>query len=141
MKISAKLDYACRALIELALHWPNRSPLQIQVIGKKQGIPSNFLTHILIHLKTIGLVESVRGKNGGYYLSKAPDDISLKEIMLHFGEMGVMPQAPKASYGRKVMDNIWKELDQDLIKKMEAISLTKICDKIRSQDKALVYDI
>lgn len=69
MKISAKIDYACRALlIELGLHWPDNRPMQVSAIAKRQKIPMNFLVHILITLKELGYVDSIRGKSGGYVL-------------------------------------------------------------------------
>ncbi len=139
MKISAKVDYACRALIELSLHWPNKTPVPIQLIGQRQGIPSNFLTHILISLKQLGFVESNRGKSGGYFLTKPPANITLKEIIVHFGGPGIL----SSGYGtsKKITDMIWQEIDREIFKKMEAMTLLSICDRVRSQNKAFVYDI
>ena len=77
MRISAKIDYACRALLELSLHWPNNIPLQINTIAQNQQMPVKFLTQILLQLKQIGYVQSVRGKKGGYLLAKAPQKIRL----------------------------------------------------------------
>ena len=48
MKIIAKTDYACRALLELSLHWPKQEPLQVTAIADNQQIPIKFLIHILI---------------------------------------------------------------------------------------------
>ena len=139
MKISAKVDYACRALIELGLHWPNKNPVSIQVIGQRQGIPSNFLTHILISLKQLGFVESNRGKSGGYFLTKTPAEITLKEIIVHFGGPGILSSGNGT--GRKITDLIWQEIDRDIFKKMDAMTLLTICDRVRRQNKAFVYDI
>ena len=89
MKISAKIDYACRALLELALHWPNSTPMQVAAIAKRQRIPMNFLVHILITLKELGYVDSVRGKNGGYVLVKHPQDVRLSAVIKNFGGLGL----------------------------------------------------
>jgi Rrf2 family protein len=70
MKLSAKSDYALRAILELSLHWPKNEPLSLTTIAKRQQIPLKFLSHILLHLKDIGLVHSLRGKEGGYLLAK-----------------------------------------------------------------------
>ena len=81
MKISAKIDYACRALLELALHWPNKEPLPITEIADKEKIPVKFLVHILINLKNLGYIQSVRGNRGGYLLVKNPSEINLLEVI------------------------------------------------------------
>src|SRR2546427_7062657 len=98
MKISAKIDYACRALIELALHWPDRTPLQIRTIAKRQKIPIKFLVHILIHLKQLGLTQSVRGKSGGYVLAQSPTNIKLNMIIKSFGGLGYSSVDEKAKH-------------------------------------------
>lgn len=141
MKISAKIDYACRALVELGLHWPDREPLQVQTISKHQDIPSNFLTHILISLKQIGLVESVRGKAGGYYLTRSPEDINLKDVLTNFGGKGVLCAETHGGARKHVMDTIWQELDQDILRKIESLTLNKICDRARSHTKVINYEI
>ena len=65
MKVSAKMDYAVRALMELGSHWPYAHPRQISDISIKAGVPQKFLIHILISLKGLGYVHSIRGKSGG----------------------------------------------------------------------------
>jgi len=65
MKIPAKIDYACKAIFELAAHWPNKKPVQMQYVAEHQNIPIQFLTQIMIQLKHLGYVESIRGKRGG----------------------------------------------------------------------------
>ncbi len=85
MRISARCDYACRALLELALHWPNIEPVQTYTISEKQDIPMKYLVQILIQLKRMGLVESARGKHGGYSLAKPPNKISLGEVIREVG--------------------------------------------------------
>src|SRR5262245_53536106 len=89
MKISAKTDYACRAILELALHWPNSVPLQISSIAGNRKIPVKFPTQILVTLKQTGLVESIRGQKGGYVLAKAPKDITLREVVANFEKAAV----------------------------------------------------
>src|SRR3989338_3865624 len=113
MKISAKIDYACRALLELSLQWPSSAPLQINEIAKRQGIPLKFLVHILISLKQHGVVKSIRGKNGGYVLVKAPKDIRLDDILSDFsGEKTTAPASNSEFRKANVMALIWHEIDE-----------------------------
>ena len=145
MKISAKVEYACRALIELGLHWPNKNPLPIALIGQRQGIPGNFLTHILISLKQLGFVDSTRGKSGGYFLIKPPAQITLKEVIVHFCGLGILFPGNylvgNPGQAKRVTDQIWQEIDRDIFKKLNTMTLLTICDRVRNQNKTLVYDI
>lgn len=81
MKLSVKSDYACRAVEALALHHPNVRPLRIEEIATKAAIPANYLVQILIELKGKGLIQSRRGKAGGYLLSRIPKEISVGDVV------------------------------------------------------------
>jgi Rrf2 family protein len=80
MRISAKADYAVRAAIELAAA-QNGKPVPAERIATSQGIPLNFLVHILSELRVAGLVRSQRGADGGYRLAKEPGQITIADIM------------------------------------------------------------
>jgi len=142
MRISAKIDYACRALLELSLHWPNKVPLQINTIGQSQQIPIKFLTQIMLQLKQIGLVQSVRGKKGGYLLSTAPQKIRLSRIIEGMGGIGYsVTENKNHNGGGHIMDGIWNEMDQAVLKAMAGINFETICDRKREQDKAFIFQI
>jgi Rrf2 family cysteine metabolism transcriptional repressor len=81
MKISAKAEYACLAVLALAQHGPDASPLRIREISEAYGIPDRYLVQILLQLKGAGLVTSTRGASGGYRLARAASSISLSEIL------------------------------------------------------------
>ena len=141
MKISAKLDYACRAVLELSLHWPNATPLGIKTIAKRQRIPMNFLVHILITLKQLGYVDSVRGKNGGYLLVKMPQAIKLNEIIQNFGSLdspAIQQKKPKTYH---VMEVIWSEVNQALLNALEHLNFEEIANRKRKQVKAITFEI
>ena len=142
MKISAKTEYACLALKELALHWPKEAPLPMQTIAKKQRIPMKFLTQILLQLKQQGLVESSRGKEGGYLLSKAPKEIVLIHVLEIFSEMGLY-KVTKNSIKKKVgvLTEIWAGADEVLINYFNKITLEDICAKERNLQKISMYTI
>ena len=79
MRISAKAEYACVAMLELAANYGEPQPVRIKAIADAQGIPQRFLVQILLQLKTAGLVASVRGASGGYQLARPPETISLAD--------------------------------------------------------------
>lgn len=80
MAISQKCLYALRAIYELARGGGNE-PRKIGAIADAQGIPVRFLENILNSLKSGGFVDSARGKDGGYYLSRKASDITVGEII------------------------------------------------------------
>jgi Rrf2 family protein len=83
MKISNKTDYALRTLFFLAGH-SLAEPVSISELARKNAIPKRFLEHILLELKSQGWVSSKPGKNGGYRLSKRPDQISMGKVVRFF---------------------------------------------------------
>jgi Rrf2 family protein len=82
MKISAKAEYACLALLALAQHGPAATPLRIREISESHGIPERYLVQILLQLKGAGLVASTRGAAGGYRLARPPTEIALSDVLL-----------------------------------------------------------
>jgi Rrf2 family protein len=80
MRISAKADYAVRAAVELAAA-PDEKPVKAERIAAAQEIPLNFLENILGELRHAGIVRSHRGAEGGFRLSKAPDQVTIADII------------------------------------------------------------
>jgi Rrf2 family transcriptional regulator, cysteine metabolism repressor len=98
MKISKKTQYALRALIELTNHYPD-APLQRRTIANRQHIPIEFLEQILLPLKRAGLLASRRGVNGGYRLIKAPQEITLGQVIrILDGPLAPIPCVSKTAY-------------------------------------------
>ena len=80
MRISQKLEYACRALAQLARRHDGRSLTRLEELAQREAVPSGFLVQILNDLKRAGLVDSRRGASGGYLLARAPSSITLRQI-------------------------------------------------------------
>ncbi len=81
MKISAKAEYACLAVLALARRGPDDPPVRIREISEAHGIPERYLVQILLQLKGAGLVASTRGASGGYRLARPAATISVGEIL------------------------------------------------------------
>jgi Rrf2 family protein len=79
MRVSAKADYAIRAAVELAA--AGAGPVKGDRIAQAQSIPPNFLENILADLRNAGLVASKRGADGGYWLARAADEITLADVI------------------------------------------------------------
>jgi Rrf2 family protein len=79
MRVSAKADYAIRAMVELAA--AGEGPLKAERIAQAQEIPLKFLENIMTDLRQGGLVRSQRGADGGYWLAKDADQITLANVI------------------------------------------------------------
>ncbi|HEX2439393.1 MAG TPA: Rrf2 family transcriptional regulator [Methylomirabilota bacterium] len=80
MRISAKGDYAVKAMLDLAMH-RGRPLVPIQEIAARQSIPQRYLEQVLLSLKRAGLLTSKRGSTGGYHLTKSPDEITVGVVL------------------------------------------------------------
>lgn len=82
MLFSARAEYACLAMLELAAQYGDPKPVRLTDIANKHGISSpRFLVQILIQLNKAGLVTSTRGAAGGYHLAKRPADVTLADVV------------------------------------------------------------
>jgi Rrf2 family transcriptional regulator, cysteine metabolism repressor len=81
MLFSAKAEYACVAMLELAARYADPRPIRLADVADKHGISDRFLVQILLQLKQAGLVDSTRGASGGYTLARDPSEISLHDIL------------------------------------------------------------
>lgn len=152
VRFSAKLEYGILAIMELGLQ-PEHSPVQAKVIAKSQNIPPRFLEQILANLRKAGLVESLRGAQGGYALSKPPNEIRLTEI-LEAVEGPTTPFSARAASGEKlgvpdsdtargVFDPIWDEVQTAVFGVLESVSVEDLLTRKREKERqqALMYHI
>ena len=83
LDLSTKSAYATRAVYELARAWNKEiKKMTLKEIVEKQSVPSDYMEKLLFRLKKSGVVKTIRGKNGGYVLSKPPKDIKVSDIVL-----------------------------------------------------------
>jgi len=80
VRISAKADYAVRAALELAAS-PDGEPIKGDQLATAQGIPLQFLEHILLEMKHANLIRAKRGYKGGYWLDRPPEEITIADVI------------------------------------------------------------
>jgi len=141
MKVSAKMDYAVRALLELAMQWPDTKPQQIGDISRRASVPQKFLIHILIALKSLGYVHSIRGKSGGYALALDPRKINLANVVKQLGGMGSFDEEKRKTKKGDAISLLWQEIDQTIIDTLKGITIEDLCNRQRLQVKSISYDI
>jgi Rrf2 family protein len=89
--LSKKAKYAINALVYLAKHY-KRGPVLIHEISKHENIPHKFLEAILLELKKDGILNSKKGKGGGYYLIKSPEDVNMADVIRSMdGAIALLP--------------------------------------------------
>jgi Rrf2 family protein len=81
MKVSQKTEYGLRAMVAIALLAGQDRPIPLSTIAHTEGIPEQFLDQIVAKLRRAGFVKSVRGVNGGYFLSRPPEEISIGALV------------------------------------------------------------
>jgi len=139
MKLSAKSDYAARAVLGLARHYQSGESMRVDDLATEQGIPPNYLVQILIELKSQQIVKSVRGKEGGYLLARPPAEITLADVLrcVHgqvFDSPALAdPQCPPE------LRAAWKKLQKAVDDAAGSINFQKLLDQ--GADKEKMYYI
>ncbi len=126
MKLSVKVDYACRVLAQLARLYGTDELAHIEQLAETEHVPANYLVQILSELRNGGLIVSRRGKQGGYALARSPEQITLLEIVRVIeGDLLEITTTGRGQSGRRV-GQVWNEIRVALEKKVEGYTLDRI---------------
>ena len=139
MKLSQRGEYALRALLVLGM---NHGPevVRIRDIAQQQNIPRRFLEQILNDLKSAGFVQSRRGVAGGYRLQRAPDEISLADIIRHLeGPLAPVGCVSVNYYQRCscpdeakcAIRSVMQEVRDAIVGALEGVTVPHLCDRVR----------
>ena len=140
MKVYAKTEYACIAVLELAHSYGRGEPVRIRDIADRHGIPSRFLVQILLQLKGAGLVQSTRGAAGGYQLAKPPDEITLFDVMTVIeGQEPVTSATTNKSPISRVLLRAWQEIDQQERETLQSITCADLADRLKGEAEQMYY--
>jgi Rrf2 family transcriptional regulator, cysteine metabolism repressor len=135
VKLSVKSDYAARAVLALARHYPDGGARRVEELAAPDGIPANYLVQILIELKAKGIVRSVRGKAGGYLLARPPTEITMGDILraLH-GELLDTPALSDASCPAELR-RAWTRLRTAFEQAADSITMQQLLDEGAGGDR------
>lgn len=137
MNISSRCDYACRAIVELAKQTHTQLPVRANQIAESRGIPEKYLVHILLQLKHAGLVRSVRGALGGYYLERPADDISLADVIKAIDGPILEQPAVDDMFGQD-LEPTWRQVAKEIEDVLDGIKVQGILD---NANQAHMYHI
>ena len=146
MRISSKGDNGLRALFDLAQRY-GEGPVQSDEIATRQGIPVNYLNQLLITMRRAGLIESLRGPQGGHMLARAPDSITLLEALTSL-EGPLLPNEPtrddlnpSVPEDHALVDEIWATLRERVEAIFAAMTLDDLCQRKRQRSGGVMYYI
>jgi Rrf2 family protein len=142
MKLSAKAEYACLAVLELALRHNRPDPSRLVEIAGPNGIPERFLVQILLQLKGAGFITSVRGASGGYRLAVEPQEISIWDVVQSVEGPLAAPVAEhetNTSAGWHVLRNVWQETNRLEQEHLQQIDFAHLVDRARAQNANMYY--
>jgi Rrf2 family protein len=150
VKLSTKGRYGLRAMFDLAQHYGS-GPIPLKSVAERQDISEHYLEQLISGLKKAGLVQSVRGAQGGYSLARKPGEITVSDVLRVLeGPMGpvdcVLEQdAVKCSRANDCISRIvWEKLRDSMIKTMDSITLQDMCEeaeKLKKKSENYMYYI
>ncbi|WP_442888697.1 RrF2 family transcriptional regulator [Congregicoccus parvus] len=123
MKLSVKVEYGCRVLAQLARLYGSGELAHIEQLAKTEAVPANYLVQILSELRTGGLIVSRRGKQGGYALARAPESISLYEVVTLIDGAFLEIGASVGGYSGRRVHQVWQGLRKTLEDSARSITL------------------
>ncbi len=138
MKLTTRGHYSVKALLDLSLQ-PKYKPVSVRAIATRQDIPAPYLEKLLIEMRRAGLVESIRGVQGGYKLARSPVKISLGEILEAVGE--TIEPLPRHNPEQEQAEDwvtftLWQRLHQKLKEALYSITLADLYYDARSWQAA-----
>jgi Rrf2 family cysteine metabolism transcriptional repressor len=141
LPFSAKAEYACIAMLELAARHDESHPVRLKAIAEAHGIPQRFLVQILLQLKGSGLVVSARGAAGGYLLARPPEAISLADVLnvIDRPDRAARP-GPGASPVVAAVRGVWKDVQAAQQRILEDTTLADLVQRSR-EGASLTYHI
>jgi Rrf2 family protein len=130
MHVTAKADYAVRAVVELAAGSQD-SPRKVDEVAQAQGIPVSFLENILTQLRSAGIVRSQRGPEGGYWLARPAAELNLAYVIRAVegplvGVRGQRPEEVEYHGSAESLQQVWIALRANLRKVLEHVTVADI---------------
>ena len=135
MELSAKVEYALIALLEMASCPDLDEPVQIKQIAAKQSIPDRYLEQVFAALRHAGIIRSQRGNKGGYLLAREPWQITLLEIFNCLEDASKSSHRQPVQLDRTIVRDVWKEAEQSAKAVLQRHTLRDLCQQRESRQR------
>jgi Rrf2 family protein len=139
VNLSARTQYACVAVLELALRHGRGEPVPLRQIADPHGIPTPFLVQILLQLKAAGIVESVRGASGGYRLARPPAELTLGEVVGIIEGTNSLSSSLDDTAASRVLLGVWREADRAQRDCLDATTFAGLLERARGHTETMYY--
>ncbi len=139
MNITAKINYACMAVMELAARHGADRPVSIREISEKHRIPAQFLVQILLQLKRAGLITSTRGPSGGYSLAELPENVSLAQVISATDGTSENHSPSNDSETARVLSQTWRRINAVEQKQLAETSFADLLEDVQGQNRTMYY--
>jgi Rrf2 family transcriptional regulator, cysteine metabolism repressor len=137
MRISAKSEYAIKAVLDLAIQ-RERGLVPIQAIAARQAIPQRYLEQVLLALKRAGLVTSKRGSSGGYHLTRLPDEITVGDVLRAVEGSAAPFEALTGhrAHGQDLVE-LWSEISDAVSKVVDRLTFGELAGRALERQGAM----
>jgi Rrf2 family protein len=144
MRLSTRLRYGARAMVELA-RLQGGGPVSVGLLARRQGLSAKYLEGLMRSLQAVGLVRSLRGPQGGYVLARPAAQITLRDLYaaLEGGE-GLVPctsdpnHCPRAA--SCAMQEVWASFEREMLKYLESITLAQLVERAAALERSQSLD-
>jgi len=123
MKISQKLEYACRAMAQLAKYHDGRTLTRLEDLAQREAVSGNFLVQILNDLRRAGLIESRRGKAGGYLLGRSAAQITLRQVVEAVDPSLLQCSVTRDGDSGQAVRRAWEQISTGLQQSLDQITV------------------
>ena len=143
LKLSRKSLYALEAVVDIAYN-ARAEPVQSKEITLRQGIPQRYLEQVMQHLVKAGILKGVRGPRGGYLLARERRRITAGDVVRVINALETNNEpaqnASESGLSQTVVQPMLQEIYDDVMARLDAITIDDLCDRARSQGLRRVSD-
>jgi Rrf2 family protein len=132
MNLTAKTRFGLKTILDIAFHHAE-GPVQRRQIAQRQGIPTDYMDQILMKLRNAGLIQSLRGREGGYHLSRDPNDISLWDVLVAVEDEVAMAESARhhdvGNYATECLTDLaWDALTMAMRRQLKRSTLAQMLE-------------
>jgi Rrf2 family transcriptional regulator, iron-sulfur cluster assembly transcription factor len=142
VKLSTQIQYGVRALCDI-VYYSTGSPAQVKYISQRQQISPRYIEQIFQRLKRGGIVKSIRGPLGGYYLTRKPEEITVGDVVRAVDGRSIQlvacsgekSRSRKACerLGKCVTSDVWKEASGMLMDYFDSLTIKQLCEEAKTR--------
>ncbi|MCC7201556.1 MAG: Rrf2 family transcriptional regulator [Nitrospirae bacterium] len=147
MRFSVKSEYAVTAVLDVAGH-SDKGPVHVRSIAGRHAIPVRFLEQVMASLKKAGIVDSIRGAQGGYVLARDPRAINIAQIIeaiegpiTPVDSMADSAESMGARMNGHVVRDVWDDVKRAISNVLNGVTIEDLNRKVREKDVSVMYHI